>query len=199
MAHQNKTSDVFRECTLGYRWELLGKSLQWQMYSWKSILVYLYSALNCWQSTTKLKWHALCMRYEYSSVTFSCVLRYCLQCTFFLLWSNPHLFPIVKKLIVCVGNVHRFQDMYSLENSFCGRKDAVQKRHCCTWKVTIIYPKKRKLERVQDTLAVCQMWVLTLNEFSEVWPVPDAVITVICAPDDGWSYHPKHVEQFTEI
>ena len=35
--------------------------------------------------------------------------------------------------------------------------------------------------------------------FSEVWPVPDAVITVICAPDDGWSYHPKHVEQFTEI
>jgi len=25
------------------------------------------------------------------------------------------------------------------------------------------------------------------------------VITVICAPDDGWSYHPKHIEQFTEI
>jgi len=24
---------------------------------------------------------------------------------------------------------------------------------------------------------------------------PDAVITVICAPDDGWSYHPKHVER----
>jgi hypothetical protein len=35
--------------------------------------------------------------------------------------------------------------------------------------------------------------------FSEVWPVPDAGITVICAPDDGWSYHPKHVEHFTEI
>jgi len=29
--------------------------------------------------------------------------------------------------------------------------------------------------------------------------VPDAVIAVICAPDDGWSYHPKHVEEFTEI
>ena len=27
-----------------------------------------------------------------------------------------------------------------------------------------------------------------------VWPVPDAVITVMCAPDNGWSYHPKHVE-----
>jgi hypothetical protein len=29
--------------------------------------------------------------------------------------------------------------------------------------------------------------------------VPDAVITVTCALDYGWSYHPKHVEQFTEI
>jgi hypothetical protein len=29
--------------------------------------------------------------------------------------------------------------------------------------------------------------------------VPDAVITVICAPDDEWSNHLKHVEQFTEI
>jgi hypothetical protein len=28
-----------------------------------------------------------------------------------------------------------------------------------------------------------------------VWPVPDAVIGVICAPDDGWIYHPKDVER----
>jgi len=30
------------------------------------------------------------------------------------------------------------------------------------------------------------------------WPVPDAVDTVICANDDGWRNHPKHVEQFTD-
>ena len=29
-------------------------------------------------------------------------------------------------------------------------------------------------------------------------PVPDAVDTVICASDDGWRNHPKHVEQFTD-
>jgi len=28
--------------------------------------------------------------------------------------------------------------------------------------------------------------------------VPDAVDTVVCAPDDGWWYHPKHVEQFPD-
>jgi hypothetical protein len=27
----------------------------------------------------------------------------------------------------------------------------------------------------------------------------DAVDTVIRGPDDGWRYHPKHVEQFTDI
>jgi hypothetical protein len=28
------------------------------------------------------------------------------------------------------------------------------------------------------------------------WQIPDAVHTVVCAPDDGWCCHPKHVEQF---
>jgi len=32
-----------------------------------------------------------------------------------------------------------------------------------------------------------------------VGQVPDAVDTVMCALDDGWRYHPKHVEQFTDI
>jgi hypothetical protein len=29
--------------------------------------------------------------------------------------------------------------------------------------------------------------------------IPDAVDTVVCAPDYGWKYHPKHVEQFSDI
>ena len=29
--------------------------------------------------------------------------------------------------------------------------------------------------------------------------IPDAVDTVVCAPDDGWKYHPKHVVQFPDI
>ena len=27
-----------------------------------------------------------------------------------------------------------------------------------------------------------------------VWPVPEAVVTVLCTPDDGCGWHPKHVE-----
>jgi len=29
--------------------------------------------------------------------------------------------------------------------------------------------------------------------------MPDALDTVTRAPDDGWRYHPKHVERFTDI
>jgi hypothetical protein len=29
--------------------------------------------------------------------------------------------------------------------------------------------------------------------------MPDSVDTVVCAPDDGWKYHSKHVEQFPDI
>jgi hypothetical protein len=32
-----------------------------------------------------------------------------------------------------------------------------------------------------------------------VWQIPDSVDTVVCAPDDRWKYHTKHVEQFPDI
>ena len=32
-----------------------------------------------------------------------------------------------------------------------------------------------------------------------LWLIPDAVDTVVCAPDDGWRYHPKHVERFPDV
>jgi len=28
----------------------------------------------------------------------------------------------------------------------------------------------------------------------KIWPVPDAVVTVLCTPDDECGWHPKHVE-----
>ena len=29
---------------------------------------------------------------------------------------------------------------------------------------------------------------------TKIWPVPEAVVTVLCTPDDGCGWHPKHVE-----
>ena len=31
-----------------------------------------------------------------------------------------------------------------------------------------------------------------------VWQIPYAVDTIVCTLDDGWKYHPKHVEQFPD-
>ena len=51
---------------------------------------------------------------------------------------------------------------------------------CCGWRTPV------------PTLPRQQQVALT------VWQIPDAVDTVVCAPDDGWWYHPKHVEQFPD-
>ena len=40
---------------------------------------------------------------------------------------------------------------------------------------------------------------LSRNVSVTVWQIPDAVDTVVCAPDDEWRYHPKHAEQFLDI
>jgi hypothetical protein len=32
-----------------------------------------------------------------------------------------------------------------------------------------------------------------------VLQMPDGVDTMTSAPDDGWRYHQKHVEQFTDV
>ena len=59
------------------------------------------------------------------------------------------------------------------------------------------FPRSRKVAETGPHLT--PLAGFTHTKFSEVWPVSDAVITVTCAHDDGLSYHPKHVEQFTEI
>ena len=32
-----------------------------------------------------------------------------------------------------------------------------------------------------------------------VWQIPDAVYTVVCAPDDGCRYNPKYIKQFPDL
>jgi len=47
--------------------------------------------------------------------------------------------------------------------------------------------------RGRDGTGLSVLWVQIAVT---VWQMPDAVDTVVCAPDDGWWYHPKRVEQF---
>jgi len=28
----------------------------------------------------------------------------------------------------------------------------------------------------------------------KIWPVPEAVVTVLCTPNDGCGWHPKHIQ-----
>jgi len=40
-------------------------------------------------------------------------------------------------------------------------------------------------------LQLGQAWEVTAQK---IWPVPEAVVTVLCTPDDGCGLHPKYVE-----
>ena len=51
--------------------------------------------------------------------------------------------------------------------------------------------------RIKHTAFYIIIYTLSVNLTLSitVWPMPDAVDTVVCTPDNGWWYHPKHVEQ----
>ena len=54
-------------------------------------------------------------------------------------------------------------------------------------------------ERIQLYLQHLVFVTPLLISAAIVWQITDAVDTVVCVPDDGWKYHPKHVEQFPDI
>ena len=45
-----------------------------------------------------------------------------------------------------------------------------------------------------ENCSTCFGWYLHPSSEAHT-TVPDTVNTVVCAPDDGWKYHPKHVGQ----
>jgi hypothetical protein len=47
--------------------------------------------------------------------------------------------------------------------------------------------------------AICRYRGRVGTGLSVLWVAYATVDTVVCAPDYGWKYHPKHVEQFPDI
>ena len=65
---------------------------------------------------------------------------------------------------------------------------------------TTTHHQERKQMYLQHLVFVTRLLLpaATAAGSSNVWQIPHAVDTVVCAPDDGWWYHPKHVEQFPD-
>ena len=72
----------------------------------------------------------------------------------------------------------------------------------------ITHHQERKQLYLQHLVFVTSLLLpaAIVEELEPVWvccgwrrpQIQDAVDTVVCAPDDGWWYHPKHVEQFPD-
>jgi hypothetical protein len=70
-----------------------------------------------------------------------------------------------------------------------------------------LHPSSGAHVTVSAASGICETVTATCSELQSrsrqaavtVLQMPDAVDTVTWAPDDGWRYHPKHVELFTDI
>ena len=70
---------------------------------------------------------------------------------------------------------------------------------CFGW---YLHPSSGAHTTVSTVSSTCQTVIATCRYRARVvtgWQVPDTVDKVVCAPDDGWRYHPKYVEQFPDI
>jgi len=87
------------------------------------------------------------------------------NCSLYMFWVvNP---PIIRSTYNCNHSIWHWS------NRLC-----YLPLSWSSWNYSAVVPTTPRQQKVAET----------------VWPVPDAVITGICAPDDGWSYHLKHVE-----
>ena len=75
--------------------------------------------------------------------------------------------------------------------------------NCSTCFGWYLHPSSAAHTTVSTASGICQTVTATCHYKQQVavmvWQIPDAVNTVVCAPDDGWRYHLKHVEQFPDI
>jgi hypothetical protein len=66
--------------------------------------------------------------------------------------------------------------------------------------VTLIACPLQQLLHERTRLNAALYFLFCLYKYAvTVWQIPDAVDAVVCAPDDGWNYHQKHVERFPDI
>jgi hypothetical protein len=75
--------------------------------------------------------------------------------------------------------------------------------NCSTCFGWYLHPSSGAQTTVSTASGICHTVIATCRYSSKhtvnaVWQTPDAAYTVVCAPDDGWRYHPKYVEQFPD-
>jgi hypothetical protein len=102
----------------------------------------------------------------------------------YFIWKLLYMFRVVPSPII------RSQTTVSTASGICHTVIAIC-RYRCLSVLWVAYTTHSTLKPV-PTLPRKRQVAIT------VWQIPDAVDTVVWAPDNGWCYHPKHVEQFPD-
>jgi len=125
-----------------------------------------------------------------------------MQCyTVYFIWKLLDMFrvvppPIIRSAYNCIYSIwylsHRYcyLPLYPSSGAHTTLSTASGIYHTVT--ATCRYTHHQ--ERIQEYLQHLVFFIPSLI----VWQIPDAVNTVVFAPDDVWWYHPKYVEQFPD-
>jgi hypothetical protein len=106
---------------------------------------------------------------------------------FIYIWKLLYMFwvvppPIIRSAYNFIYSIWYLSDCY--QPLAAGSSNGVTNTRCCRYSCVHSW-----------------WWVevlLLLAAGSSNGEIPDAVHTVVCTSDDGWRYHPKHVEQFPD-
>ena len=117
-----------------------------------------------------------------------------------------HIFDFTTKDVALEFNIHGSMNrknilIYIFNKMQCYTVYFILSRNCSTCFGRYHHPSSQAQTTVSTAsgichtiTAACRYWQVAVM----MWQIPDAVDTVACAPDDGWWYRPKHVEQFPD-
>ena len=113
-----------------------------------------------------------------------------------LLWSSSLCVPGITKTtndqFYVYGSVHRWSKLITVQ------RDATQSSLFIILQVhsTCFGYQPHPSSGVHKTVTTDKLSWPRWREVAaqKIWPVPEAVVTVLCTPDDGCGWHPKHVE-----
>jgi hypothetical protein len=126
------------------------------------------------------------------------------KCVLILCWENPIERDLLKYLSLNWRIILRFVDP-CIANTYipiCIQQDATLHSYICKLLYMFLVVSSSIIRNAYN--CIYSIWYLSHRTAVStprwrqiavtVWQIPDAVDTVVCAPDDGWRYHPKHVE-----
>ena len=158
-------------------------------------LIYINNCPTRW-NTKQSSYYSASSLYMFR-VSTTPIIRSTQNCNYSLRYWSYFLFIVPYG---CVCSIQFPFDFFKSENLFClfGVDEFYVYVSMYHWSILITVQRdatQSSLFIILQVLSTCSVaWPRKEVASQKIRPVPEAVVTVLCTPDDGCGWHPKHVE-----